>query len=764
MKKKISVAFALFSILVIVASIGCSVTGVELEPENRSSAMVQSVSDVTKTKYGRLTGVNWFGFETGGYAPHGLWTRDYKSMIQQIYDLGFNCVRLPWSNEMIGKYPNGIQVNQYGVDAYTNEMGMNVELDGLSSLEVLDKVIEECEKLGLYVILDNHSRSADGYMNETLWYNDEVSEEQWIADWVMLATRYQNNPFVIGYDLNNEPHGNNGMGQKPPAGWGYDHEGYPHTDWKAAAEKCGQAILAVNPDVLIMVEGVEEYKGETYWWGGNLQGVRDYPITGIPQENLIYSPHEYGPTVHQQIWFYVPEFPSNMPAIWDKQFWFIQKEGIGHLLFGEFGIKEEAAADPTSKDYIWFTEFLKYCGNDSSWTFWCMNPNSGDTGGILASDWVTVNEAKYNLLKPYLEPMGGDTTPPAVPTSLSAVAESYSSIVLDWADNSESDFAKYTVYRSATETGVYTKLADSTSSIFTDTGLTETTEYFYKITASDRSGNQSERTTFVSATTKVKPIDITPPAAPTGVTASEESSSIINIDWADNSELDLASYRVYRGLESSALSLVTTTTISAFNDSGLEKDTTYFYTITAVDTSGNESDDSIIVSAKTKDITVEGDIAVEYRNGTVEPNSQAIRPILNLKNSGTTTMMLDTVVLRYYFTPDMPLANYRAEVDYAAVGSDSISISFGGNETLAYLEVSFAATATIPTWAGGTGVPGELGVGGSTGDIQLRIFDGASWQNQDQSNDYSYGLQTAFENYDKVTGYLSGALSWGIEP
>ena len=58
------------------------------------------------------------------------------------------------------------------------------------------------------IVLDNHSRAPDAYLSETLWYTDEVSDEDWIADWVMLAGRYKDNPTVVGFDLNNEPHGN----------------------------------------------------------------------------------------------------------------------------------------------------------------------------------------------------------------------------------------------------------------------------------------------------------------------------------------------------------------------------------------------------------------------------------------------------------------------------------------------------------------------------------------------------------------------------
>jgi endoglucanase len=376
------------------------------------------------TKYGRLTGVNWFGLETGNFAPHGLWSRDYKSVLKQIKDLGFNCIRIPWCNAMIGKVPTGIQINEYGVDKYTNITGMNLDLAGLDSLQVLDKIVDEAANQGLYIILDNHSRANDGYMAESLWYTSAYPESKWISDWVMLVTRYKNKANVIGADLNNEPHGNLGTGMKPPASWGYNVAGYGDTDWKAAAERCGKAILAVNPDILIIVEGVEQAEdGDGYWWGGNLKDVKKYPITGIPAGNLVYSPHEYGSGVFMQTWFSDPTFPNNMAAIWDDHFYFIKKQNIAPLLFGEFGIKESEAANPSSIDYKWLTTFMAYTGKDCSWTFWCMNPNSGDTGGILQDDWVTVNTAKYNLLKPYLAgsgpvitPTPGTTTPTPVIT------------------------------------------------------------------------------------------------------------------------------------------------------------------------------------------------------------------------------------------------------------------------------------------------------------------------------------------------------------
>lgn len=352
----------------------------------------------------RLTGVNWFGFETSNLAPHGLWARDYKSVLKQIKDLGFNTVRLPWCNDMLTGSPNSLQINAYGADPYTKTTGLNTDLEGLSSLQVMDKILAECERLGLKVILDNHSRKPDGYMNETLWYTSGRSEADWIKDWKFVVERYKNNSAVVAADLKNEPHGNMTKGMKPPATWGYDEPGQGVTDWRKAAVAAGKAILEVNPKLIIIIEGVENYKGDNSWWGGNLAGVKDYPITAteIPAKNLWYSAHEYGPEVYNQDWFSAANFPDNLPDIWRGHFWFIHEQGIAPLFFGEFGIHEATACDPSSTAYKWLKKFMDQMGKNSHWTFWALNPNSGDTGGLLKDDWTSVNPCKYGVLKPYL--------------------------------------------------------------------------------------------------------------------------------------------------------------------------------------------------------------------------------------------------------------------------------------------------------------------------------------------------------------------------
>lgn len=348
----------------------------------------------------RLTGVNWFGFETTNMFPHGLWARDYHGVLNQVREMGFNCLRIPFCNQMFREDSKPDKPNFYGEDPYykRDKLDFNKELAGLTPLEMLDEIIRYASELGLVIILDNHSREHDGYMNELLWYTDITSEKQWVDDWVMLAKRYKNNPTVIGFDLENEPHGKTAVGGST---WAAGNEA---TDWNVAAQKCGNAILAENPDVLIIIEGVEQYKETMYWWGGNLRGVRDNPIRLSKPDKLVYSPHEYGPEVFQQPWFFVDEFPNNMEGIWGDAFGYIAKDNIAPLFIGELGISSMDGYE--GRAGTWFRKFLQYMAdNFYSWTFWALNPNSGDTGGILSNDWTSVVQWKLDAVAPYFAPL-----------------------------------------------------------------------------------------------------------------------------------------------------------------------------------------------------------------------------------------------------------------------------------------------------------------------------------------------------------------------
>jgi len=336
----------------------------------------------------QIAGVNWFGFETALGVPHGLYTRGYQDMMNQMVDLGFNTIRLPYSSDMLHSTATSFNINY----------SKSPDLQGLTALQIMDKIVDYAGQIGLKIILDHHrSTPGDGPSSNGLWYDAQHSEASWIADWQMLATRYGDDPTVIGADLHNEPY--NGV-------WG----GGGANDWAAAAERAGNAIGDVNPNWLIFVEGVGSYQGQPYWWGGNLMGVRDRPVELDVANKLVYSPHDYPNSVYAQPWFQGPAFPANLPAKFDQMWGYIFKEGIAPIYIGEFGT---GLTDP--KDAPWFEAITSYLSGDldnngtsdlapgqkgASWTFWSWNPNSGDTGGILNNDWSIPNQAKLAYLTP----------------------------------------------------------------------------------------------------------------------------------------------------------------------------------------------------------------------------------------------------------------------------------------------------------------------------------------------------------------------------
>ncbi len=328
-----------------------------------------------------LRGVNWFGIETETHAPHGLWKRDYQEMLGQIKQLGYNLIRLPYSVEAL----RSSQVS--GIDF---SIGSNKQLEGKTPIEIMDAIVEEAQRQDLLILLDSH-RLNDKQIPE-LWYGDGYTEADWINTWLQLAQRYKNQANVIGADLKNEPHGK--------ASWGTDDLA---TDWRLAAERAGNAIGKINPNWLIVVEGVEKNVPGQYlahhWQGGNLEGVLKYPVRLSVRHKLVYSPHEYGPGVYDMPYFSDKKFPQNLVHRWQIGFNYISSQKRAPILVGEFG----GRLNDNEKETIWLNKFVKYIDKKNlSFAFWSWNPNSDDTGGILLDDWKTVDVAKQKLISQLL--------------------------------------------------------------------------------------------------------------------------------------------------------------------------------------------------------------------------------------------------------------------------------------------------------------------------------------------------------------------------
>src|ERR1017187_3690812 len=178
-----------------------------------------------------------------------------------------------------------------------------------------------------------------------------------------------------------------------------------------------------------------------------------------------------------------------------------------------------------------------------------------------------------------------DTTAPAAPSGLTASVDSSSQITLSWnpiTDSGGSGLAGYQVHRGAVIVGT------TTGTTYTDSGLAPGSLHCYRIVAYDNAGNTSASTLVCATTTG----DTTAPAAPSGLTASVNSSSQITLSWnpiTDSGGSGLAGYQVHRGAV-----IVGTTTGTTYTDSGLAVGSLHCYRIVAYDNAGNTSASTLV--------------------------------------------------------------------------------------------------------------------------------------------------------------------------
>jgi endoglucanase len=362
----------------------------------------------------RIAGVNWYGFETVDFLPHGIYSQDYKAILDSIKSNGYNVIRLPFSNQMVETNPIPSNI-QFGG-------GKNADLRGLTALQIMDKIVAYAGSIGLRIILDNHrSDAGNSAQGNGLWYTSAYPESAWINDWVMLASRYLNNSTVIGVDLRNEPHNANSGGSC----WGC---GDPARDWRLAAQRAGNAVLTVNPQLLVFVEGTDCVNGDCYWWGGNLLGVAQFPVQLNVPNRLVYSPHDYGPVEFQQRWFNGSTTATSLNGIFDRYWGYISANNIAPVWLGEFGTTNTAGDvqnTAAGSQGQWFSTLVAYLkANSLSWTYWAYNGE--DRYGIVNANYdpTPVSSAKQQLLASIQFPLGGSgtTTPPGSAPSIASLS------------------------------------------------------------------------------------------------------------------------------------------------------------------------------------------------------------------------------------------------------------------------------------------------------------------------------------------------------
>jgi len=378
----------------------------------------------------RIAGINWYGFETPDEIAHGLWAQDYHAIINDIKNLGYNTIRIPFSNQMVED-----PIVPQNLSFYNATGPINTDLEGLNALQDLQKIVTYAGEVGLKVILDDH-RSEAGESAEAngLWYTSTYTSADWVNDWVTLAKMFAGDPTVVGFDLRNEPHTPAGDTYAEGATWG---TGDTATDVRLAYEQAGNAILAADPGALIFCEGISENptaSGGTNstWWGGDLAEAGQFPVTLSSPGHVVYSAHDYGPNLFQQTWFNSSTTAASLDAVWNQNWGYLYANGTAPVWVGEFGTDNTASdieSSAAGSQGQWFQDLVSYIASNPwmGWTYWALNGE--DSYDLLDSNYdpTPVSALKQSLLATIQFPLPGavNGTPPptgaAAPVSCSAV-------------------------------------------------------------------------------------------------------------------------------------------------------------------------------------------------------------------------------------------------------------------------------------------------------------------------------------------------------
>jgi len=341
----------------------------------------------------KLSSVNWYGASDELFIPGGLDVRHRDDIARTIRRMGFNSVRLPYSDEMVMANP--------AVPPHL--LAANADLVGLKAVDVFAAVVDALTGQGIAVVVNNHITSATWCCGadpcDAGWANDHLpsmmcrvrqSEDEWIAHWEELMARFTNNSLVVGADLRNEVRGV----------WGT----MTWERWAAAAERAGNALLRMNPDWLIVVGGTES--------GNDLSGVARRPVVLDVPDRVVYSAHVYSWSGWGSLGGrYAKRTYASFVQAMRKNWAYLVEGGVAPVWVGEFGAPDK----PGQGDANYWKNLLRYLkAIDADFGYWAINPrkpkdDEKETYCLLDDDWETpVLDYRMKDMTELIRAGGGD--------------------------------------------------------------------------------------------------------------------------------------------------------------------------------------------------------------------------------------------------------------------------------------------------------------------------------------------------------------------
>lgn len=371
-------------------------------------------------------------------------------------------------------------------------------------------------------------------------------------------------------------------------------------------------------------------------------------------------------------------------------------------------------------------------------------PTGAMDGAPTAGHWFH-NQFKMLVENAYPAITPAPSTVPSAPAGLSA-SPADQQVSLSW--NPVSNATSYNVKRSTSSGGPYTTIAQHMASTqYLDQGLTNGTTYYYVVSAVNAIG-ESANSAQVSAAPGQTP-------APEPFTLSAAASNgKVTLNWT--SSLYATNYKVQRSTSSSGPYTVIASQVSqtSYEDSGVANGTTYYYVITAENSTGSTNSNEVEATPQQPPQT--SGLKVQYYAADQDASNNQMRPHIRIVNDGSSAAALEDLKVRYWFTNDSGKA-LQYFCDWSQVNCSNIQAQFGilsspAADADTYLELSFSSQA------------GTIPANGNSGDIQNRIHY-TDWSNFNETNDYSFdSTATAYVLSDKITLYQNDVLIWGTEP
>jgi trimeric autotransporter adhesin len=361
---------------------------------------------------------------------------------------------------------------------------------------------------------------------------------------------------------------------------------------------------------------------------------------------------------------------------------------------------------------------------------------------------------------------GSCSAVPSAPGGLTATASSSSAIGLSWTavtPPANCTISSYSVYGSKTSgftPSSSTLIAGGvTGTSYSNTGLTASTTYYYVVEAVDSFG-ASAVSNQASAETSAAPCT-TVPAAPTGLTATASSSSVIGLSWTavtPPANCTISSYSVYGGTTANPTTLITSgVTGTTYSNSGLAASTTYYYVVKAVDADGTSA--ASAQATATTPVASSGTSIVSINSGgPAESNSgggdNSFVADEDYSTGGTTYSVTNTITIPAGVTNAAPAAVYQsarqgtvtytipgltagasytvrlhfAELYFSAAGQRVFNVAINGTTVLSNFDIYSAAkanfTAVVEQFTATANSSGQIVIAFTNGTVDQPMIEG----------------------------------------